>query len=343
MVWKKMRGIHPGRRSVMKKWVVLAILAAMMAATTVWSQEGTGPMTEKEVVKLIKKNKKDQMKAAGIVGQRSVSFEVTDEFKAELAKAGASEMFYRAVLAASPSGRSFTTPLGDKLQVSPEEKADFLQIQSEMDSAQQLKLCEDFEKKYPQSVLLSYVLSQLASIYQKQGQYDKVVELCNRSIQLEPKNIFSLVMVSMLLPQPRLLRGTPADNEKQVVRAAEHASKALDLMAQIPAEMLEKDEELQKRKASLSSDAHSALGMVALYREDPPTAADEFKAAIAGGSGANPTNYFRLGEAYETMGKLDQALEAFQNAADLGTGTPFQDFANRKIAEIKARKGLVTR
>jgi tetratricopeptide (TPR) repeat protein len=327
----------------MKKCLVLAILGAMLAATAVWSQEGAGPMTEKEVIKLIKKNKKDQIKAAGIVGQRSVSFEVTDEFRKELEKAGAEELFYRAVLAASPSGRSFTTPLGDKLQVTPEEKADFLQIQSEMDPAQQLKLCEDFEKKYSQSVLLTYVLSQLASLHQKQGQYDKVIELCNRSIQLEPKNIFSLVMVSMLLPQPRMLRGSKAENDRQVAQASEHASKALEWMAQIPADMLQKDEELQKRTASLTADAHSALGMVALYREDPPTAADEFKAAIAGGSGANPTNYFRLGEAYETMGKLDQAIEAFQNAADLGTGTAFQEFANKKISEIKARKGLVTR
>lgn len=299
-------------------------------------------MTEKEVLKLVKKNKKDPIKAAGIVGQRGVSFDVTDEFRKELEKAGASETFYRAVLAASPTGRSFTTPLGERLQVTPDEKADFIQIQSEMDSRQQMKLCEEFEKEHPQSNLLSYVLSQSASIYQKQGQYEKVIELCSRSIQLDSRNIFSRVMAAMLLPQPRLLRGTPAENDRQVAQAAEHASKAIELMAQIPADMLEKDEELQKRKTALTSDAHSALGMVALYREDPPTAADEFKAAIAGARGANPANYFRLGEAYETMGKLDQAIEAFQNAADLGAGTAFQDLANKKIGEIKARKGLVT-
>lgn len=326
----------------MKKYVAFTLFAAMLAPTTVSSQEGTGPMTEKEVIKLIKQNKNDQLKASGIVGQRGVSFDVTDEFRKQLEKAGASETFHRAVVAASPSGRSFTTPLGDKLQVMPQEKADFIQIQSEMEGAQQLKLCEDFEKKYPQSVLLSYVLSQLANLYQRQGQYDKVIELCDRSIHLDPRNIFSLVMISTFLSQPSLLRGTPAENQKQVARAAEFASKAVELMVQIPAEMLEKDEELQKRKAILSSDAHTALGMVALYRDDPPTAADEFKAAISSGAGANPTNYFRLGEAYETMGKLDQAIEAFQNAADLGTGTAFQEFANKKISEIRARKGFVS-
>lgn len=326
----------------MMKSFAFAILAVLMAATMVWPQGGTGPMTEKEVIQLVKKNKKDQVKVAGIVGQRGVSFDVNEEFRKQLGKAGASETVYRAVIAASPSGRSFTTPLGDRLQVTPDEKADYIQIQSEMDPSQQLSLCEEFEKKYPKSNLLSYVLSQLASYYQKQGQYDKVLDQGRRSIAMDSRNVFSMVMVAMILPQPRMLKGTPADNNKQIAEAAELASRALELMNQIPAEMLEKDEDLQKRKGSLSADAHTALGMVALYREDPPKAADEFKAAIASGAGATPTNYFRLGEAYETMGKLDQAIDSFQNAADLGAGTAFQDFANKKIAEIKARKGLVT-
>jgi tetratricopeptide (TPR) repeat protein len=326
----------------MKKLFALVILSVILAASAGWAQEGTGPLTEKDVIKLIKKNKKDQMKAAGIVSERGVSFDVTNDFMKELEKAGATEMFYRAVISSSPSGRSFTTPLGEKLQVTPEEKSEFLQIQNEMDPQQQLKLCEEFEKKHPQSPLLSYVLSQMASLYQKQGQYAKVIELDNRSIKLDPRNIFSLVMISMLLPQPRMLQSTPAENNQQVAQAAEHASKALELMNQIPPDMLQKDEELQKRKESLSSDAHSALGMVALYREEMPKAVDEFKLAIGTANAGNPANYFRLGEAYETMGKLDQALEAFQKAADLGSGTPFQDFANKKISEIKARKSLVT-
>ncbi len=326
----------------MKKPLVLAILCVTLAATVVWSQESTGQMTEKEVIQVVKKNKKDPVKAAGIISQRGVAFDVTEDFKKQLEKTGAPETVFRAIVAASPTGRSFSTPLGDKLQVSPDEKADFMQIQGEMDSANQLKLCEDFEKKYPKSVLLSYVLSEQAGLYQKQGQYAKVVELADRSLKLDEKNIFSMVMLAKLLPQPRLLRGTPAENNKQVAQAGGYAAKALELLGKIPADMLEKNEEFQKRKLALEAEAHSALGMVALYHDDPPTAADEFKAAIARG-GADPTNYFRLGEAYETMGKLDQSIEAFQNAADLGAGTAFQELANKKIAEIKARKGLVTR
>ncbi len=326
----------------MRRFTVCAVLAVMLAASAAWSQEGTGPMVEKEVLKIAKKFKKDPDKAIAIISQRGVAFDVNDKFKEDLIKTGAPEPVFRAIVAASPSGRSFTTPLGEMLQVSPEEKADFIQIQAELDPAAQLKLCEDFEKKYPKSVLVTYVLSQLASLYQKQAQYFKALELGQRSIQMDPRNIFSLVMVSNLLPQPRLLRGTPGENDKQVALAEEYATKALELLNQIPVEMLERDEELQKRKGQLASEAHTALGMVALYRENPPQAAAEFKAAIATGRGANPTNYFRLGEAYETMGQLDQAIDAFRNAADLGAGTAFQEFANKKIAEINARKALVT-
>ncbi len=326
----------------MKRTIAVVIITAGIAGATVWAQEGKGPLTEKEVIKLIKKNKKDEMKAAAIVGERGVAFDVSNEFRKELQKAGASEIFYRAVIGASPSGRSFTTPLGEKLQVTPDEKADFLQIQSELEPARQIELAADFEKKYPQSKVLSYVLSQTAGDYLRRGDYVRTLEYGERSIKIDPSNVFSLVMVAMILPQTRMLQGTPAENKERVAAAETHASKALGLIEKIPAEMLEKDEELQKRKLSLASDAHSALGMVALQRDELPKAVDEFKAAIATGSGAISTNYIRLGEAYENMGKLDQAIEAFQNGADLSPGTPVQSYANQKIAEIKARKALVT-
>ena len=82
--------------------------------------------------------------------------------------------------------------------------------------------------------------------------------------------------------------------------------------------------------------------MAALHRDDSPKAVDEFKAAISTATGANPMNYYRLGEAYENLGKLDQAIDAFQNASDLGQGTVLKDYADKKVEEVKARKALIS-
>jgi tetratricopeptide (TPR) repeat protein len=325
----------------MTKTLLLVLFIVGSAATAGWAQQAQAPLTEKEVLKLLKKHKKDQMKAAAMVSERGVSFDVTPEFQRELEKAGAELPFFQTVVGASPTGRSFKTPLGNSIEVNPVEKVAFMQVQNELDPERQLALAGDFEQRFPSSPLLTYVCSQAARLYQQKGEYAKAVEYGERSLKLDPNNVFSLVIVSMILPQPRMLQGTTTENDANVARAESYATRALELIDQIPAEMLEKDEQLQKQKASLASDAHSALGMVALIQDDQPKAAEEFKAAIATATGANPMNYFRLGEAYENLGKLDQAIDAFQSASDLGQGTVLKTYSDKKIEEIKARKALI--
>ncbi len=327
----------------MKRKIALVILAVGLAAAAGWAQQESGPLNEKEVIKLLKKNKKDQMKAAAIVGERGVSFDVTEEFQKELAKAGAEEVFYRAVIGASPSGRSFSTPLGEKLAVSHDEKADILLIQSELDPERQIQLATDFEKKHPQSPVLTYVLSHLAGVYQARGDLPKTIDYAERSVESDPRNVAGLVTLAVTLAQPRMLQATPAENQKQAARAESYATQALELLQAVPSTTLETDEILQKRVSAFAADAHTALGLVALFRDEFPKAVDEFKSAITTSSGANSTNYFRLGEAYESMGRLDQAIDAFQTASDLSPGSPFQSFAEKKISEIKARRALIGR
>jgi len=296
--------------------------------SAVGAQQAQPPLTEKEVLKLLKKHKKDQMKAVAIVGERGVTFDVTPEFQRKLEETGAELEFFQAVVGASPSGRTFKTPLGDKLEVSPVEKAAFLQVQNEMDPDRQRTLAADFEQKHPTSPLMTYVWSQTARVYQQKGDYAKTVEHGERSLKLDANNVFSLVLVALVLPQPRMLQGTPAENDRNLATAESYATRALQLLDQIPAASLENDEQLQKQKAALASDAHAALGMVALHRDDSPKAVEEFKAAISTATGANPMNYYRLGEAYENLGKLDQAIDAFENASNLGQGTVLKDYAD---------------
>jgi len=321
----------------MKIPLVVAILSACLVSAA-WAQQSQSPMTQEEVLKVLKKFKKDQMKAAAIVGERGVAFDMTPEFQKKLQKAGADRPFFEAVFGAGPMGRSFNTPLGQRLQVSAAEKLAFMQIQSELDPNTQLNMVDSFEKNFPSSPLMSYVYSQAARVYQQKGDYDKVVDFNARALKLEPNNVFSLVMMALVLPQPKMLQGSPADVDKKLATAETYANRALQLVDQIPAEFLEKDPQLQKLKPSVSSDAHAALGMVNLHRDNFAKAAEEFKAAIASSVNPNPVNYYRLGEAYENGGKIDLAIEAFKNASDLGEGTAIKDFADKKLAELETRK-----
>jgi Tfp pilus assembly protein PilF len=322
----------------MKNAVALTLFLTSAIAFTTTAEQAQTPMSEEEVLMVLKKFKKDQMKAVAIVGERSVSFDVTPEFTKKLQKAGADRSFFDAVVEASPSGRSFSTPLGERIQVTPSEKVAFIAIQNELDPDRQLGMIEDFQQKFPNSPLMSYLYTQSAKSYQQKGDYEKAVDYCERSIKLDPNNIFSLSMVALILAQPKMLQGTAAEIEKRLSNAESYAKRALQLTDQISAQALAKDPELQKRKASLTSDAHLALGMVYLNHDDYAKAADEFKASISLAIAPSPMSYFRLGEAYESDGKLDLAVDAFRKASDLGQGTVFKTYADKKLEELKARK-----
>lgn len=323
----------------MRTLSAILVLTIGLIAVPAMAQKGQGPMTEKEVMKVLKKNKKDQLTAASIVSERGVGFDLTEEFAKKLQKNGAELSFLQAIVGASPMGRSFTTPLGKTIEVSPEVKLAFMGIQNELDPERQLTMVSEFEQEYPDSPVLSYVLTYAARCYQQKGDFEKTVEYAERSLELDPDNVFSLVIEAVMLPQPRMLQGTPAENNQNLSKAETCAAHAIELAQQMPADVLEKDEQLQRQQASIISDAHGALGMVYLHHEDFPKAQEEFKAAISSATSPNPTNYYRLGEAYEFDGKIEQAIDAFQNASDLGQGTGIKSFADKKVAELKAQKG----
>lgn len=325
----------------MKTVAAALVLVFGLLSVPAMAQQTQAPLTEKEVFNIFKKNKKDQLKAAAIVSERGVGFELTEEFAKKLQKAGAELSFLQAIVGASPVGRSFTTPLGKTIEVAPEVKLAFMGIQNELDPARQLTMINEFGQKYPDSPVLSYVLTYAARFYQQKGDFEKTVEYAERSLKLDPDNVFSLVLEAMILPQPRMLQGTPVENDEKLTKAESCANRAIELAEEMPAERLETDEQLRRQQGSVISDAHGSLGMVYLHREDFPKAQEEFKTAISSATTPNPTNYYRLGEAYEFEGKIDQAIDAFQHAADLGQGTGLKSFADKKLAELKAQKGTL--
>jgi len=322
----------------MKNAVVLTLFLISAIALTTTAEQAQTPMSEEEVLKVLKRFNKDQIKAVAIVGERSVSFDVTPEFTKKLQKAGADRSFFEAVVEASPSRRSFNTPLGGRIQVAPSEKVAFIAIQNELNPDRQLGMIADFQKKFPDSPLMSYLYTQSAKSYQQKGDYEKAVDYCERSIKLDPNNVFSLSMAALIQAQPKMLQGTATEIENGLSNAVSYAKRALQLTDQIPAHALDKDPELQKRKASLASDAHLALGMVYLNHDDYAKAEDEFKASISLAIAPSPMSYFRLGEAYESDAKLNLAIDAFGKASDLGQGTVFKTYADKKLEELKAKK-----
>ncbi len=234
-----------------------------------------------------------------------------------------------------------TLPPALPLVASPAELGAYQEALNQPDPDQKITLAEKFLQDYPESNLRSHVYSALATAYQQKNDYDKVVENGEKSIALDPDNVMSLVMVAQVLPQR--LGGSGLEMAQKLSRAERYATHGLELVdsLSLPANVL--PEEFEKKKATLSSMLHSALGLVYLQRGAVGKAREEFEIAVSLGNPPDPTDYFRLGEAYRGERKYDEAIEAFEKAAELAPGTLINQLANEQVQKLKTVRDIMQR
>jgi tetratricopeptide (TPR) repeat protein len=333
------------------KLAILVFLLATIAAALCAQTPESGPMTEKEVEQDLKNHMASEALAA-MVRQRGVDFDLTAEIEKKLRKQKADDQLIDAVKNAGPTARAKQPQGGQGAQgpaVSREEGEAFSAIRNELDPDKSIALVSDFEKKYPSSPLLTYAYAFEANAFQQKGDVEKVVEYDDKSLKLKADNLISLISAASMIPQPQYLNKHEAEKEKVLQEAESYANRALqEIEKQVTKQANETDEQFQKRKASLTSGVHGALGMIHLERssmgltgpdkEELSKAQQEFKAAVTTSDRPDPRDYYRLGEAYSMDGKVDEAIDAFTKAGDLGQGTAIKTYADQRIEALKKQK-----
>jgi tetratricopeptide (TPR) repeat protein len=239
---------------------------------------------------------------------------------------------------------------GDAPQVSSEERKAYGVIQTKlnvgMDADKVLSLSHNFEKKYLNSVLLTYVYAFEATAHQQKGELSQTVDSAEKSIRLNPDNIMALIILSSILPQPQLLHVSDQDKQKKLSKAKTAAIHALELISRLSKQPSETDEAFKTRKNTIASEPHAALGMIHLQRaavemngmdrDELAEAVQEYKTAVD----LYPTaeSWYRLGEVYEHENKIDHALASFSKASELGQGTEIQHCAEMQREALKKKQ-----
>ena len=233
----------------------------------------------------------------------------------------------------------------------PEERQAYQDLVSEatagLDPDRVISLAQDYEKKYPNSSMLSFVYMFEASAYEGKNDFAKLVDAAEKSLKLNADNLASLMMLASVLPLPQVTRGTDLEKQKKLDEAEADAKHALELIDQdkVPRQPNETDDAYKKRKNAIASEPHASLGMVHLQRatmglggldpEELNKAAQEFKQSVEMTDRPQPEHYYRLGEVYKHQKKVDDAIAAFSKASELAQGTPLQQFADTQIEELK--------
>lgn len=253
---------------------------------------------------------------------------------------------------ASPSGQSAPSLRNTQgaqapppPQISPAEQQAYETITKELDPAKQLAEVKAFEKTYPKSIFLSDVYFFAANAEEQQNDALDAVSYGEKSLQLAPNNLRSLVLVAGLLPLPQALQGTADQKVQQLTLSESDANQALQLLAKLPPPSTETPDQFAKSKQLVIAQLHAALGMAHLQKAvlvpKPPDATElaaaeqEFKSAVSIPQ-PDPRDYYRLGEVYTRENKLDDALGAFSQCAQLGKGNLIENYANAMIKRIKA-------
>jgi tetratricopeptide (TPR) repeat protein len=303
-------------------------------------QTPVSPLTLDDVIKLIRQSKGELKSVASIISERGVDFELEEKTAKKLRKAGADDELMADIWKVTPSGKAnmralLTSPSGVAVQASAAEALALQNIQNESAPDPRLRLVDAFEKEFPTSPLLSYVYTEAARAHQQNGALDEAVEDCRKSLKLDPDNTFSLIIMALVLPQPKLLRGSPNEVAGQVSEAAADANRALALLERLQRRPEESDEQFQARKGSLAADAHFALGMTEMQQDLFAKAVIQYQAAISSTSKPTFQYYYRLAEAYASQGQASQAIESLQKASELGRGTAMQKLADDFILELR--------
>lgn len=320
-----------------------------MPAPTMGPAQEQGPMTEKDVVlALKKKGAADQLLKD--VKARGVDFETDADTEKRLRKAKANDEMITAIKAAGPKEREAAIKAAaianGRPVVSKEESADFKALESELDPDKAIGLAEAYAQKYPKSEVLSYIYAFEANAYENKGDASKTVEIAEKSLALKSDNLMALLMVAYAIPQPQYTKVHQADEEKELGKAEGYCQQSLTAIDALKKTDTETDADFADRKAGYISSVHADRGMIHLDRaqlglmsldtDELAKSVEEYKQAVSYPH-AQPTDYFRLGEANRLLGRTDDAIAAFTKASELGGGV-LKQYADAQIANLKAAK-----
>ena len=177
----------------------------------------SAPLTLDEVIKLIKQGKKNPQQVISAMAARGVDFDLDEKTEKKLRKAGADDELLPEIWKATPKGKAhmealLTTPTGVEIKA---RRGRLWRCR-----IFKMKATRIIASKWPMNLrrsfravrFLSYVDTAAAKAHQEKGDLDDAVQDGPKSLKLDPDNTFSLIILALVLPQPKELQG----NRKEV-------------------------------------------------------------------------------------------------------------------------------
>jgi len=233
----------------------------------------------------------------------------------------------------TPAPKPLTLDTAAPAPVNAEEDAAFKAYQDSpaADVKKKIELGEAFAQKYPQSRYLPIIYNTLTSAYVQTGQVQKMEEVGEKEIALNPNDVQVLAVLGQTIP--RALNSTTQDPVKELEKAERYSKRAIEVTPTLPKPETLTEESFTNAKNITLAMAHSGLGLVYVRRQKYADAISELEQSIKIDPTPDPVNYYLLGLSNQRASHFEDAAAAFTKCAAMAG--PMQPTCQKGAEEAK--------
>jgi tetratricopeptide (TPR) repeat protein len=233
----------------------------------------------------------------------------------------------------SKANNSLTLDDPNAAPVNAEEDAAFKALSDvpPTDQAKRIELGEAFLQKYPNSRYRSPVYGTLVMAFVQSGQVEKMEQVADKEIALNPNDVQVLAVVGQTLP--RAMNSKTPNPDKVLAKAEESSRKAIELTPTIPKPATVSDDAFSTVKNQTLAMAHGGLGLVYIRRGKFSEAIPELNQSVTIDPTPDPVNYYLLGMANAKTSHFDDSVAAYNKCA--ATAGAMQETCKKGAEEAK--------
>lgn len=233
----------------------------------------------------------------------------------------------------SKANNSLTLDDPNAAPVNAEEDAAFKALSDvpPTDQAKRIELGEAFLQKYPNSRYRSPVYGTLVMAFVQSGQVEKMEQVADKEIALNPNDVQILAVVGQTLP--RAMNSKTPNPDKVLAKAEESSRKAIELTPTIPKPATVSDDAFSTVKNQTLAMAHGGLGLVYIRRGKFSEAIPELNQSVTIDPTPDPVNYYLLGMANAKTSHFDDSVAAYNRCA--ATAGAMQETCKKGAEEAK--------
>ena len=219
--------------------------------------------------------------------------------------------------AKTPANNSLTLDDPNAPPVNAEEEAAYKAFNDTPPAEQnkRIELGEAFVQKYPTSRYRPGIYSALTMAYLQTNNVQKMEEVADKEIALNPNDVQVMAVVGQTLP--RAMNSKTPDPEKQLAKAEQYDRKVIEITPTLPKPSHVTDEDFASIKNQTLAMAHGGLGLVYVRRGKFSEAIPELNQAVTIDPTPDPVNYYLLGMANVKASHFDDAVTAYNKCAAL--------------------------